>query len=176
MQNLSFPHRDPAEMGYFGLGRVSRDDADKFPQDMWKIFAQVVSPLPTKTFVLGFGENAARKCGSVPPCDWLDWMTWMPGATSARDLYGRIHVLIHKTGGSRENWPRTILEAMASGVAVITEDDWALPEMIENGVTGFLCRSSADELPRKPARLRRAAAARHGACRPCPVPGGSRQC
>jgi glycosyltransferase involved in cell wall biosynthesis len=144
MQGLSFSYRDPAETGYFGLGRVSRDDAHKYPEDMWKIFAQVVSPLPTKTFILGFGENGARKCGSTPPCEWLDWMIWSPGATSPRDLYGRIHVLIHKTGGSRENWPRTVLEAMATGVAVIAEDAWAMPQMIEDGVTGFLCRSSAE--------------------------------
>jgi glycosyltransferase involved in cell wall biosynthesis len=144
MQDLSFGYRDPAETGYFGLGRVSRDDAYKYPDDMWKIFAQVVSPLPTKTFVLGFGENAANKCGSTPPCNWLDWMTWSPNAIPPSHLYGRIHVLIHKTGGSRENWPRTILEAMATGVAVIAEDAWALPQMIEDGVTGFLCRSSAE--------------------------------
>ena len=144
MQELSFAWRDPAEMGYFGLGRISRDDAYKFPGDMWQTFAQVVSPLPTKTFVLGFGENAASKCGATPPCNWLDWMTWTPGATTPRDFYRRIHVLIHRTGGSRENWPRAIIEAMASGVAVIAENDWALPEMIEDGVTGFLCDSSAE--------------------------------
>lgn len=144
MQGLSFRYRDPAEAGYFGMGRISRDDAHKYPADMWKTFAQVVSPLPTKTFVLGFGPQAAGKCGSVPPCEWLDWMTWSPSAVSPREFYERIHVLIHKTGGSRENWPRTVLEAMASGVVVIAENDWALPRMVEDGVTGFLCRSSAE--------------------------------
>ncbi len=144
MQRLSFAYRAPADAGYFGLGRVSRDDANKYPADMWQIFAQVVAPLPTKTFILGFGPNAAERCGARPPCEWLDWMTWAPGAIAPAELYRRIHVLIHKTGGSRENWPRTILESMACGVAVIAEDAWALPQLVENGVTGFLCRSSEE--------------------------------
>jgi glycosyltransferase involved in cell wall biosynthesis len=144
LQRIEFTYQDPEETGYFGLGRVSRDDGYKFPHDMWKMFAQVVAPRPTKTFILGFGENAVAKCGAVPPCNWLDWMTWTPGSATPREVYRRIHVLMHRTGGSRENWPRTILEAMAGGVAVIAEDDWALPEMIENGVTGFLCRSSEE--------------------------------
>lgn len=152
MQSLRFEYRDPAAVGYFGMGRVSRDDAYKYPHDFWKIFAQVTSPLPTKTFVLGFGPIAAQKCGSRPNCDWLDWMTWAPGATTPKDLYARIHVLMHRTGGSRENWPRTILEAMASGVAVLAEDDWALPQVIENGVTGFLCRTS-DEMSYRASQL-----------------------
>lgn len=145
-------HSDPATLGYFGMGRVSRDDATKYPEDFWRIFAKVNSPLPTKTFVLGFGENAKRKCGDEPPCDWLDWLYWEPGATTPNDVYRRIHVLIHKTGGSRENWPRTILEAMAAGVAVIAEDDYALPQLIENGVTGFLCKSS-DEMSYRASQL-----------------------
>jgi glycosyltransferase involved in cell wall biosynthesis len=152
MQQLTFKYREPAAVNYFGLGRVSRDDAYKFPHDLWKTFAQVTSPLPTKTFILGFGANAASKCGNVPPCNWLDWMTWTPGGTTPMDLYSRIHVLIHKTGGSRENWPRAILEAVASGVAVIAEDDWAMPQLIENGVTGFLCRSS-DEMSYRASQL-----------------------
>ena len=71
-------------------------------------------------------------------------MTWSPGGTTPADLYRRIHVLMHRTGGSRENWPRTVLEAFATGVAVIAEDDFAMPLLVENGVTGFLCRSSEE--------------------------------
>ena len=154
MQQIRFAPRDSATDGYFGIGRISRDDAAKFPEDLWRTFAKVNSPpdRPVKAFILGLGDNARQKCGATPPCNWLDWMTWGPGGTTARDLYSRIHVLIHKTGGSRENWPRTIIEAMAAGVAVIAEDAWALREMIENGVTGFLCKSS-DEMSFRASQL-----------------------
>lgn len=127
----------------FAMGRISRDDAAKFPADLWRTFAKVSSPVPTKAMVLGYGPNAAAKCGSAP--GWLDWQTWQPGAIPAANLYRRLHCLIHRTGGSRENWPRTVIEAMASGVPVIAERDYGLPEMLQDGVTGFLCGSS-DEM------------------------------
>lgn len=137
------PFRPLPVIDHFAMGRISRDDAAKFPADMWRTFAKVSSPVPTRALVLGYGPNARSKCGNPP--DWLDWQTWEPGAIPAADLYRRLHCLIHRTGGSRENWPRTVIEAMAAGVPVIAERDYGLPEMIEDGVTGFLCGSS-DEM------------------------------
>lgn len=134
----------PKPEHYFGIGRISRDDAHKYHRDTWKMFAKVCSPTPTKTFILGFGENAKGKCGDRPPCDWLDWMYWAPNGTSAADFYGRIHVLMHLTGGSRENWPRTVLEAWASGVVPIVDADYGVREMVTHGVDGFHA-SSVDE-------------------------------
>lgn len=134
----------PQQLGYYGIGRVSRDDASKYPPDLWKTFSRVTSPHPVKCFVLGWGPNALRKCG--PPDDYpeLDWMWWAPATIPTPDFFGRLHTLIHNTGGSRENWPRAAFEAWASRVAVLAECDYAWPEIIEDGETGFLCRS-ADE-------------------------------
>jgi glycosyltransferase involved in cell wall biosynthesis len=127
---------------YFGIGRISRDDAGKYHQDTWQMFSKVCAPKHIKTFILGFGDNAKSKCGDMPPCNWLDWMYWSPGGTSAADFYGRIHVLMHLTGGSRENWPRTILEAWAYGVIPIVDADYGVQEMVTHGVDGFLARTT----------------------------------
>jgi glycosyltransferase involved in cell wall biosynthesis len=127
---------------YFGIGRISRDDANKFHQDTWQMFSKVCAPKHIKAFMLGFGDNAKSKCGDKPPCNWLDWMYWGPGGTSAADLYSRIHVLMHLTGGSGENWPRTILEAWASGVIPIVDADYGVVEMVNHGVDGFHARST----------------------------------
>ncbi len=43
-----------------------------------------------------------------------------------------------------ENWPRFVLEAMAAGVPVITDNRGGTREMIEHGVTGYLCDTPAD--------------------------------
>jgi glycosyltransferase involved in cell wall biosynthesis len=129
---------------YYGIGRISRDDAGKFPGDLWRTFSRVTAPHPIKCFVLGFGPNARKKCGVPLDAHGLDWMFWSPAAIPARELYARIHTLMHQTGGSRENWPRVAFEAWASSVAVIAERDYAWPELIEDGVTGVLC-SSSDE-------------------------------
>jgi len=141
-QRLEFRLRPPN--GYFGVGRVSRDDPQKYAAETWMTFAKVSAPRPVKVFMLGFGEKAQEKCGKKPPCEWLDWMYWTPGAIPVDEFFERIHVLIHRTGGSRENWPRIVLEAWAAGVVVIVDNDFGVAEMVSDGRTGFCVGSSDD--------------------------------
>jgi hypothetical protein len=140
-QRIQFQYRPPER--WFAMGRISRDDAGKFAADTWNIFYKVSSPIPTKTFILGYGPNAHGRCGSAPA--GLDWQTWEPNAVRVQEVYGRLHAIIHKTGGSRESYCRIVPEAYAAGVPLIVEDDFAFPELIINGTTGFLCKSS-DEM------------------------------
>lgn len=142
-QSLVWSYRAPDE--YFGQGRISRSDAAKFPEDLWKIFGQVTAPRPVKTFVLGWSEKVREKCGEPHArCPWLDYLLWGMGGTSAKDFYARLHVLIHKTGGSRENWPRVVIESFAAGVVPIVEHDYGFADLIADGVDGFLCSSSEE--------------------------------
>lgn len=147
-QQLSFAYHPPED--WFAMGRVSRDDGAKYPSDMWKIFDKVTAPVPTKTFVLGYGPNAHWKTGPAPP--GLDWQTWLPAAIPVHELYGRLHVLIHKTGGSLESYGRIVPEAYASGVPIIVEDDYAFPDLVIQGETGFRCQSS-DEMSFRASQL-----------------------
>ena len=140
-QKLIFNYRVPKE--HFAVGRISRDDAGKFSDDMWDIFHKVTAPIPKKVMILGFGSNAKSRCG-VPPSK-LDWQTWEPNAVPVGKLYNKLHAIIHKTGGSRESYCRIVPEAYASGVPLIVEKDFAFPELIDDGVTGYLCQSS-DEM------------------------------
>ena len=131
--------------GSFCMGRISRADPCKFSNDMWSIFADVRSPRPTKTFIAGWGIEVERRVGAAP--SGLDWQIWEPGhrdITPVSKFYSRLHCLIHKTGGSRESYCRAVVEAMASGVPVIVENDFAFPELIDHGRTGFLCGSSEE--------------------------------
>jgi Glycosyl transferases group 1 len=131
--------------GCYRIGRISRDDEHKFAQDTWRIFDRVLVPstLNKKVYILGFGPNAARKIGPAPST--LDWQTWSPNAIPAAQFYGTINTMIHKTGGSRENCPRTLFEAYAYGVVAIVENDFAFPELVIDGTTGFLA-STSDEM------------------------------
>lgn len=135
---------------HFHMGRVSRDDAGKYSADMWNIFYKVCSPIPTKTFILGWGDNSARKCGSAP--SGLDWMTRTPNSIPVLEHYHNLHCIIHKTGGSRESYCRIVPEAYAHGVPIIVEKDYAFPELIVDGETGFLC-SSSDEMSYRASQL-----------------------
>jgi glycosyltransferase involved in cell wall biosynthesis len=51
-----------------------------------------------------------------------------------------------------ENCPMAILEAMAAGVPVVASEVGGIPELIENGVTGFLCHPSDNESIRSAAQ------------------------
>jgi len=131
--------------GCYKVGRISRDDGDKFAADTWRIFDRVLVPsaLQKKVYILGYGPSAARKIGPAPP--GLDWQTWGGNGIPATDFYRTIDTMIHKTGGSRESYCRVLIEAYAHGVVPIVEDDYAFPELVVHGETGFAARSS-DEM------------------------------
>jgi hypothetical protein len=139
-QAVRFNHQPPA--GYFGIGRISRNDPAKFAPDTWRIFDQVVSPLPKRAFILGYDSRIEERTG--PPPDGMECVTYSVGSYPVERLLSEIHVMIHKTGGSRENWPRTLLEAYNAGVVPIFENDYGCKEMIIDGTTGFLCDSSEE--------------------------------
>jgi glycosyltransferase involved in cell wall biosynthesis len=126
----------------WNVGRISRDDPAKFAADTWRIFERVLAPRGKKVFVLGFSDKVKAKIGEPAG---LDYQWWTPGSVPATDVYRRLHCLIHKTGGSRENWPRVILESYAHGVVPIVERDYGHLDMVIDGVTGYLC-SSSDEM------------------------------
>jgi hypothetical protein len=131
--------------GCYRIGRISRDDQGKFAPDTWRIFDRVLVPasLHKKVYILGYGNNAAAKCGPPPP--GLDWQTWSPNAISADQFYRTISTLIHKTGGSRENYCRAVVEAYAHRIVPIVEHDYGFPEFVHHGETGFMS-SDSDEM------------------------------
>jgi glycosyltransferase involved in cell wall biosynthesis len=131
--------------GCYKLGRISRDDSKKFSPDMWRLFDRVLVPksLKKKIYILGYGAKAKERTGPPPP--GLDWMTWSPGSIPSEQLFNTIDTMLHKTGGSRENAPRVLFEAYAHGVVPIVEHDYAFPELVVDGETGFMGKSS-DEM------------------------------
>lgn len=139
------PYRD-----HFVAGRCSRDDGSKYPPDLWRTFFKISAPLPVKTVIMGWGRNAEQKCG-FPPLG-TQWEAIAPNKIPVSEFYRKIHCLLHKTGGSRESYCRVVPEAYAHGVAVITENNFAFPELVQNGVTGFLCNSS-DEMSFRASQL-----------------------
>ncbi len=150
--------------GTYSLGRISRDDEDRFASDTWRIYDRVVVPnaLKKKVYILGYGSNAARKTGEPPP--GLDWQTWEPNGIPATDFFRLIDTMVHKTGGSRESYCRVLVEAYAHGAVPIVEDSYAFPELVIHGETGFMAAESdefsyyASLLAMNPSEHRRIAA------------------
>jgi glycosyltransferase involved in cell wall biosynthesis len=131
--------------GCYRIGRISRDDEAKFAADTWRIFDRVLVPsgLRKKVYILGYGPNAARKCGPPPPD--LDWLTWDGNAIDGEEFFRTVSTMVHKTGGSRESYCRVLIEAYAHGVVPIVEADYAFPELVVHGDTGYLT-SDSDEM------------------------------
>ncbi len=148
VQEIKFEYRPP--QNWFSLGRVSRDDGAKYSSDMWNIFYKVCTPKQKKVFILGFGDNAKKKCG--PPPNGLDWQTWSANAIPVKQFYNIIHCIIHKTGGSRESYSRIVPEAYGFGVPFICEKNYAFPDLVQDGITGYMC-SSSDEMSYRASEL-----------------------
>src|ERR1022692_718821 len=131
--------------GCYKIGRISRDDSHKFASDTWRIFDRVLVPphLKKKVYILGYGPRAKERTGPPPPA--LDWQTWSPNAIPSAQFYNTIDTMIHKTGGSRESSSRVLFEAYAHGVVPVVERDFAFPELVVHGETGFMGASS-DEM------------------------------
>jgi hypothetical protein len=136
----------------YRIGRISRDDGGKFAPDTWSIFDRVLVPhgVHKQVFILGYGPHAAAKIGPAPA--GLDWRTWSPNEIPATELYRTIDTMVHKTGGSRESYCRVLIEAYAHGVVPVVENDYAFPELVVHGETGF-CTSDSDEMSYYASRL-----------------------
>jgi glycosyltransferase involved in cell wall biosynthesis len=140
-RSLSVP---PSQAGFFGIGRISRDDWTKYPADFWMTASRVRAPHPIKFYVLGWGPNALRKCGLPQESNKVDFTLWPPRGVPAQQFFEKVHIMMHQTGEFRENWPHVTFEAWASQVAVIAECDYGWPEVIDDGETGILCRTSRE--------------------------------
>lgn len=127
---------------YFCVGRLSRNDPNKFAKDMWKMFDDILSPNPKKVFIQAWSPQVQNRVGNPPA--GLDWMTTGPNEIKVREFYHMLHCILHKTGGSRESYCRIVPECYAHGTVMIAENDFAFPELIIDGHTGFLCDSTEE--------------------------------
>lgn len=149
--------------GSYNIGRISRDNWSKFAPDTWRIFDRVLVPstLEKKVFILGYGPNAVRAIG-LPPAE-LNSQTWECNTISTTEFFRTVDTMIHKTGTSRESYCRVLVEAYAHGTVPIVESDYAFPELVIDGETGFMTSDSdemsylASMLSRNPAEHRRIA-------------------
>ena len=124
----------------FTLGRISRQDADKFHKDQWHIWEGIHSPLWKRGLVLGWDSRSASKCG--PPLSWVETYS-DHNALSVADFWRQVDALVQITD-TNENWPRVGFEAMYSGVPLVVDKRAGWTHMVDHGVTGFLCDHARD--------------------------------
>jgi hypothetical protein len=130
--------------GSYCVGRISRDDPSKYATNTWDIFDQIRVPrhLIKRVFVLGLGPRTRKVLG--PPPAHLRAETWPCNAIPSESLYRRLDTMVHKTGTSRESYCRVLIEAYAHGVVPIVEDDYAFPDLVLHGETGYRTSDSEE--------------------------------
>jgi hypothetical protein len=131
------PHARDTE---FYIGRLSRVDADKFSSNSWKIYGAIPYRL-RRIRVMGWDpQKMEPKAGKAPP-----WAEVLPANyVTPQAFMSGLHCYMQINGGAKENWPRAGLEAMATGVPIVAQDEWGWREMIEHGKTGFLAKNDEE--------------------------------
>lgn len=129
--------RKPGEAMVYG--RLSRAAANKFSTNSWPIYSRI--DVAAKRYrVLGWSPDLAGPIGRPP--DTVETLAEM--AVDPRQFLGTLHGMLQINGVENENWPRTGLEAFASGVPVVVERRGGWQEMIRHKETGFCCSSDAE--------------------------------
>lgn len=117
----------------FVYGRIARPDLDKWSSNFWPIYKSIQF---SKKYarVMAWSSQLTEKCGDPP--EWADALS--ANAEPSHAFLSSLHCMFPVNGGAQENWPRSGLEAMATGVPIVAQNLWGWTEMIEHGVTGFL--------------------------------------
>ena len=132
------PHRSGEP---FTVGRISRADPAKYTTDTWSVYGEIDHPIAAR--VMAWDRRIARKLGRCP-----DWAECLPaGAEPSAEFLGKLHCMIQR-GDCHENWPRSGLEAMASGVPIVAQNHSGWREMIRDGETGFLANGPEETAER----------------------------
>lgn len=105
-------------------------------QDVVKIFKQIVKQIPAKLLLVGDGperpmvEELARELDIVADIKFLGKQQDMEEIFAVTDLF--------LLPSEYESFGLAALEAMASGTAVVCSNAGGLPEIIEQGVCGYM--------------------------------------
>lgn len=136
----AFPFVEDRSDTTFGVGRISRQDADKFSAQTLQIYEGFVAPVLKRGLFLGFDARSEEKVGK--PFDWIR-VARDQREVSQQSFYRACDIVLQPTE-TTENWPRVGLEAMASGSVLIVDNRGGWRRMVRHGVTGWLCDHERD--------------------------------
>ncbi len=120
------------------IGRISRQDADKFAANTLHIYEYITSPKYKRGHFLGFDQRSQGKIGK--PFDWIK--TYRDHRElPVKDFYKQIDFIVQPTD-TNENLPRIGFEAMYSGCPLVVDNRGGWKHMLEHNHSGFLCKNA----------------------------------
>lgn len=122
------------------IGRISRQDADKFSINTLHIYEYIVSPKMKQGHFLGFDQRSESKIGK--PHDWIK--TYKDHREfSVSKFYDQVDFVVQPTD-TTENLPRIGFEAQYSGKPLVVDNRGGWQTLIEHKHSGFLCDTPRD--------------------------------
>ncbi|WP_121612029.1 N-acetyl-alpha-D-glucosaminyl L-malate synthase BshA [Mesobacillus foraminis] len=116
---------------------VSNFRAVKRVTDVVKTFANISKSMPAKLLLVGDGPEMKVVCDLVNKLGLRDKVLYLGKQDNLEELYSisNLKLLLSE----KESFGLVALEAMACGVPCIGTNVGGIPEVIEDGVTGFVC-------------------------------------
>lgn len=121
----------------FVVGFSGRLSEEKAPLAVLRIAAQLPADAPIRVVVTGTGPLAAALCNGIRKQRLEHRVRFLGVVPDIRDCLACFDVLILPS--KIDGRPTVVLEALAMGVPVIASAVGGLPELVQHGVTGFLC-------------------------------------
>ena len=104
--------------------------------DVVRIFAQIAKKLPAKLLLIGDGPERAATLDLARQLNLMDRIWYLGKQDIVEPFFTIADLLLFPS--EQESFGLAALEAMAGGAPVVASDAGGLPEVIEDGVDGFL--------------------------------------
>jgi N-acetyl-alpha-D-glucosaminyl L-malate synthase BshA len=109
----------------------------KHVDDTVRVFKLIQDEIPARLFLIGDGEGMAKVQETVREHKLEAKVEFLGNQDLVADILPRCDLSI--LNSEHESFGLAILEAMACGVPAVTSHVGGLPEVIEQGVSGYLC-------------------------------------
>jgi L-malate glycosyltransferase len=116
---------------------VSNFRAVKRVPDVIKTFANIAATMPAKLLLVGDGPEMTIVCKLVRKLGLEDQVIILGKQENLEELYSISDLMLLLS--EKESFGLVALEGMACGVPCIGTNVGGIPEVIEDGVTGYLC-------------------------------------
>ncbi|WP_251554148.1 N-acetyl-alpha-D-glucosaminyl L-malate synthase BshA [Neobacillus muris] len=116
---------------------VSNFRGVKRVQDVVKVFANIAAAMPAKLLLVGDGPEMSLVTKLVTKLAIEDQVIFLGKQENLDELYSISDLMLLLS--EKESFGLVALEAMACGVPCLGTNVGGIPEVIEHGVTGYIC-------------------------------------